>query len=263
MDIRSWFTHKVKSQRGASLSMALLVALVCTTVAAIVLSAATAVSGRQSQLADMEKSYYNVTSAARIFWDEMSKGSDGNGLVVNITRVCNAQKNNSNEWDGWYLEIDGDSKTSVGGESSGDTLFQIASYDLVMNKNGSLDFKTPREVNEAVIGASFDDAGSEPQPKPASSTSASYEMITFQAKKTSGENLKEVYVKVTRNNDETFDFEFRENGDSSYICTLKVLIVWASEGKMFLDDENAHWEGTASIAWKPINMTVGVLGDVS
>jgi hypothetical protein len=262
MDIRSWITHKVRSQRGASLSMALLVALVCSVVASIVLSAATAVSGRQSQLAEMERSYYNVTSAARIFWDEMSKDSDGEGLAVNITRGCNAQKNASNQWDGWYLKIDGVAKTSVSGEGSSDTLFQIASYDLVMNKNGSLNFKTSHEVNGENISASFNDNGSKPQPKPASSSPASYEKIKFQAKKTSGESLNEVYVTVTRNGDETFDFEFREDGDSSYICTLTAL-VWASGGEMFPADDDAHLEGTASITWKPINMTVGVLGDVS
>ena len=52
--------QKLTSKRGASLSMALMLLLVCTTVAGVALTAATVVAGRQAKTKEMDKSYYNV-----------------------------------------------------------------------------------------------------------------------------------------------------------------------------------------------------------
>lgn len=258
MDRYRAIANKARSERGASLSMALLVFLVCTVVASIVLSAATAVSGRQSQLEDMEKSYYNVTSAARVFWDEMSNG--GNGLTVKIERGCNAEKNAGGDWDGWYLVIDDSLGTGTGKDiinsSNGATLFQIASYDLVMNRNGSQKFDDDRKTDEETVAASFDSGSSEPTPKPASNATASYSPFNFTAKREST-NLNTVKVTVTRNDDQTFEFEFREEGDSSYSCTLTAL-VWAEGGNISRNNDTNRLEGTTTVMWKPITMTVGV-----
>ena len=259
MGIRGWFTHKARSERGASLSMALLVALVCVVVASIVLSAATAVSGRQHQLKEMERSYYNVTSAARLFWDEMTESNDG--LAVNITRGCNAQKNGS-EWDGWYLKIDSsENKSAVGGEGSADTLFQIASFDLVMNSSGNLSFTDSREVNASTIKNSFDVSGSEPKPKPVSNVKTTYGEFKLQGE-SPGKKLEEVWITVTRNDDQTFNFEFREKGESSYVCTLTAL-VWPEGGSLSHADDGIHLEWITTVTWKPINMAVGIVGDAS
>lgn len=257
-----WITHKARSEQGASLSMALLVFLVCTIVSSIAISAATAVSGRQSQLEEMERSYYNVTSAARVFWDEMSKGSEGSdGLVVNVKRGCNSQMTADGKWDGWYLTIDSTLGTGADPiDQSKATLFQIASYDLLMGKNGSLAFGA-RDVDSGTVEASFDTSASVPSPKPSSLAKATYTPFGFQAKQGSTE-LSIVSVAVSRNDDQTFEFEFREEGDLSYICTLTTL-VWAEGGTLARNDDNNRLEGTTRVYWKPINMTVGTVGDVS
>ncbi len=60
---------KIQSQRGASLTYALLVFLVCAVVGSAVLTAGTAAGGRMDNLAEMDQRYYSVNSAARLMID--------------------------------------------------------------------------------------------------------------------------------------------------------------------------------------------------
>ncbi len=60
---------KLKSNHGASLSMALLLFLVCCVIGSVVLAAGTASAGRVSQMTEMDRRYYSVTSAAGLFRD--------------------------------------------------------------------------------------------------------------------------------------------------------------------------------------------------
>lgn len=60
---------KLNSQRGASLSIALLLFLVCLAVSSVVLTAGTAAAGRLSELKEMDQRYYSVTSAAELVRD--------------------------------------------------------------------------------------------------------------------------------------------------------------------------------------------------
>lgn len=56
--------RKFNNQKGASITWALLIFLVCTVVGSAVLVAGTAAAGRMSRLADSEQRYYAVTSTA-------------------------------------------------------------------------------------------------------------------------------------------------------------------------------------------------------
>lgn len=58
---------KMHSEQGASMSMALLLFLVCTVFSSAVLIAATASSGRIAELSTGNARYYNVTSAVSMF----------------------------------------------------------------------------------------------------------------------------------------------------------------------------------------------------
>ena len=60
---------KLRSERGASITYALLLFLVCAVVGAVVLVAATSASGRLSGLAGTDQRYYSVTSAAELIRD--------------------------------------------------------------------------------------------------------------------------------------------------------------------------------------------------
>lgn len=58
--------YKLSSQKGASITYALLLFLVCAVISSVVLTAGTAASGRMSQIAEMDQKYYSVTSAAEL-----------------------------------------------------------------------------------------------------------------------------------------------------------------------------------------------------
>lgn len=60
-----------RAQRGASLPLVLFLFLICAMAASIVLAAGTAAAGRVSELAQSDQLYYNATSSARLFRDEL------------------------------------------------------------------------------------------------------------------------------------------------------------------------------------------------
>ena len=62
---------KLRSERGASITFALLLFLVCAVVASVVLTAGTAASGRLSQQVESDQRYYSVSSAARLLQTEI------------------------------------------------------------------------------------------------------------------------------------------------------------------------------------------------
>ena len=72
---------KLKFESGASLSMALLLFLVCAVVGAVVLTAGTAAAGRLSRLSEMDQRYYSVTSAAELIAGKLT------GETVTVVRT--------------------------------------------------------------------------------------------------------------------------------------------------------------------------------
>ncbi len=77
--------RKLASRRGASITFALLLFLVCTVIGVIVLVAGTASAGRFSRLSESDSRYYAVSSAAQLLRDEIR------GREVTVTRSCTTQ----------------------------------------------------------------------------------------------------------------------------------------------------------------------------
>jgi len=73
---------KLRSSTGVSMPLALLLFLVCATLASIVLAAATTSVGTATTLKESESSYYSVTSAAKLFRDELN----GQTIVIDQTK---------------------------------------------------------------------------------------------------------------------------------------------------------------------------------
>ena len=73
--------RKLRGRRGASITFALLLFLVCAVVGSVVLTAGTAASGRLSRLPEQDRRYYAVTSAAGLFRDAL----DGQSYTVTRT----------------------------------------------------------------------------------------------------------------------------------------------------------------------------------
>ena len=72
--------NKIKSQRGASITFALLLFLVCAMVSSVVIVAATTAGGRMSNLPDIDQRYYAVSSAAELL------GKTLNEQVVTVVK---------------------------------------------------------------------------------------------------------------------------------------------------------------------------------
>ena len=66
--------RKLRSDRGASMLLALLLFLVCAVAGSVILASGTAAAGRMSELAEMDQRYYAVASAAEALRSQISKG---------------------------------------------------------------------------------------------------------------------------------------------------------------------------------------------
>ena len=91
--------NKLKSNTGASLSMALFLFLICTVASAVILTAATAAAGRAAAVDETDARYYAVSSAAELLAKELS------GKTVTIKRVKTETSIVTTNWDpdGAYL----------------------------------------------------------------------------------------------------------------------------------------------------------------
>ena len=65
--------RKLNSERGASITWALLIFLVCAVVGSVVLVAGTSASGRLSKLAETDQRYYAVSSSAGVLRDVLGQ----------------------------------------------------------------------------------------------------------------------------------------------------------------------------------------------
>ena len=80
--------HRIRSERGASLSLAILLMLVCVAVSGVVLSASTAFNGQLYSQGKMDARYYSVKSAAELFQsvvtnDKVTIESKSDGSIEN------------------------------------------------------------------------------------------------------------------------------------------------------------------------------------
>lgn len=73
---------KLNSRKGASITYALLIFLVCAVVGSAVLVAGTTAAGRMSKLAESDQRYYAVSSAARLIMDQLDDDLDNKKTVI-------------------------------------------------------------------------------------------------------------------------------------------------------------------------------------
>ncbi len=81
-ELKNRILNKLRSQTGASISFALLLFLVCAVLCSVIITAATAASGRMSRIAETDQRYYAVTSAA-----ELMKDLFGEHPTVTVVKV--------------------------------------------------------------------------------------------------------------------------------------------------------------------------------
>lgn len=273
---------RVWSERGASMSMALMLFLVVTVVASVVITAATAVSGRYSQLAEADRTYYNVTSAAELFWDKL-KESDGSA-TVEVVRACDAMLEDDvftpidSSWtvsidDAFGLGVaqDGSSLTPRLSADTGASLFQIVTADLIFSPAPVGSSDTPRSYayvfdadNPASVGNTIDFSGGateeDPAPKDPSFAEASYTPFSITS---SNDAIKPVYVTLRREPSETFEFVFSEAScgtkNNSFRCTLTTMSGITDESMRDTDLGNGkhHLEWVTTVTWEADGLSAG------
>ena len=84
--------NKLRSQTGASITFALLIFLVCTVLCSVILTAATASSGRMSGITEADQRYYAVTSAAELL-QELIDGKTVSVVVATETMYTTTYSN--------------------------------------------------------------------------------------------------------------------------------------------------------------------------
>lgn len=123
---------KLNSQRGASLSIALLLFLVCLAVSSVVLTAGTAAAGRLSELKKMDQRYYSVTSAAELVRDLVSSETVGGKTVpsrtVTFTQTKTTQTTATTDGSGAVSSVSAPPEVHT---VTGDSLLSAATEKLI------------------------------------------------------------------------------------------------------------------------------------
>ena len=77
--MREKLKGKLRSRRGATLLLSLLLFLICAVAGSVAITAGTASSGTVSERAKMDQRYFSVTSAAELLREELD------GLSVDVS----------------------------------------------------------------------------------------------------------------------------------------------------------------------------------
>ena len=136
--------NKLRSRRGASITYALLLFLVCAVLCSVILTAGTAAAGRMSKMAETDQRYYAVTSAAELLTDMID------GKTVTITEVHTTVKRESttiSDTKNYYMvekdtratQVSGDGEISLSVSSAMEasafyTIEQEAAYRIYLSE---------------------------------------------------------------------------------------------------------------------------------
>lgn len=98
---------KLRSEKGATITFALLLFLVCAVLAVVIIIASTAAAGRMSGLSEADQEYYSVTSASQLLKDSLGDQS------ITIAEVKDIETTTSYKEEGDVNSIDASSDDSI------------------------------------------------------------------------------------------------------------------------------------------------------
>ena len=123
--------NRLRSRRGASITFALLLFLVCAVLSSVILVAATTAAGRMARMAETDRRYYAVTSASALLKEVI------NGKTVTVATVTKSRT-------GENTYIDGRLQGTVSSTYTNDS-----GYPIVYVVNGSADGMSAEELAAA------------------------------------------------------------------------------------------------------------------
>ena len=127
--------RKIESQKGASITFALLIFLVCAVVSSVVIVAGSTSAGRMSQIAEFDQRYYAVTSAARLLKSEI----DGKTLVVTYEDTTDEDGNPIKTYKALYQGEAGERNTILSDASKLLAKYLIEETDSIPSRTFSLE----------------------------------------------------------------------------------------------------------------------------
>ena len=151
--------NKLNSRRGASITFALMLFLVCAVVSSVVIVAGTAAAGRMSRLAESDQRYYAVTSAAKMLCD-MCDSIDQDGIAVTYKKETGAIVSTEGTDAGVFA--DASEKLALG--KTLDRTLKLESSDnpalnceirQTLGSDGMLVFVISNDVSDAVSGKAY------------------------------------------------------------------------------------------------------------
>ncbi len=160
--------RKLKSKAGISISVGLLIFLVCAVLGASVLAAATASSGRLAHLAEMDRRYYSISSAAELLADQLGgtevevmryeKSENAASRLYNVTVTTDdaGRESTTTAFDKTQESGKKTYKTRIG--ATGDTLertVEIPLHDAGTEAEGQENVppQSPIEVVQSILSA--------------------------------------------------------------------------------------------------------------
>ncbi len=133
MDAMSAIKNKIRSNRGASITFALMIFMVCTVISATIIVAATTAAGRLSTMEEMDERYYLVTDACELLCNIF----DGKKVVVACTK-----------------DEDGNSSYSYD-PNTANTILKAASIEVVRKANVSIPSEPVEKTVEGTDGKEY------------------------------------------------------------------------------------------------------------
>ena len=128
--------NRLRSRRGASITFALLLFLVCAVLSSVILVAATTAAGRIAGMVEADQRYYAVTSASELLKELI------NGKTVTVATVTKSSTAENTYLDG-----------GIHGTASSD-FDNDPGYPIVYVVNGSADGMSAEELYSASLSAS-------------------------------------------------------------------------------------------------------------
>ena len=137
--MREKLMKKLHSDRGASLTFALLLFLVCAAVGSVVLASATATAGRVSENYDYDQRYYAVTSAAELLRSALG----GQTFTYEFTKTSYVDRTTTT-----VMDADGVVQAGYPAVAEGDPYGTAYALTLKRADGSTIDWKSASPAND-------------------------------------------------------------------------------------------------------------------
>ena len=236
--------NKIKSQRGASITFALLLFLVCAIISSIVIVAATAAAGRMSGQVDMDGRYYAVTSVASKLKTEI----EGKEVTLSYNEDNPSEATVTGDVSVLLSAV---SKDLMKAASTNTDVTDSSPFITIPTKTTSADSSGGSGETDASAGENGGEAASNNSDNSGSSSDTSEKDDESGSTQSNNDITCTVKKKVT--NGGLLVFDISASGGNMSKGSYELEVTFSSKLKYHSTDVN-NKNKTATVSWKLINM---------